>query len=162
MNSDRIEKSILLRAPRSRVWRALTDSEEFGRWFGVRFEGPFSPGASVRGVIVGTSVDPAVAAAQRQFEGTAFEMVIDRIEPERLFSFRWHPFAVDPGVDYSAEPMTLVTFTLEEEADGVRLILTESGFDALPLARRTPAFEANAGGWEVMLGVLEKYVVPTD
>src|SRR5690349_12742795 len=132
MGTDRIEKSIVLRTPRSRVWRALSDSSEFGSWFGVKFDGPFVPGAPLRGVLVGTTVDAEVAAAQKAYEGLAFAIVVDRVEPERLFSFRWHPFAIEPDVDYSAEPMTLVTFTLDEVPEGVKLTVTESGFDRIP------------------------------
>src|SRR5216684_1470053 len=143
MNTDRIEKKILLRAPRKRVWHALSDSTEFGSWFGMKFDGPFAPGASMRGVIVPTAVNAEVAKAQKPHEGKAFEITIDQVEPERLFSFRWHPFAVEAGVDYSVEPATLVAFTLEEVADGVMLTVTESGFDRIPLARRAKAFAAN-------------------
>ena len=158
MNTDRIEKRILLRAPRKRVWRALSDSTEFGTWFGVKFNGPFTPGASMRGVIVTTTVNAEVAKAQKEYEGMPFEITIEQIEPERLFSFRWHPFAVEPGVDYSAEPTTLVAFTLEEVADGVMLTVTESGFDRIPLARRAKAFTANEGGWSMMVKVIEEYL----
>jgi uncharacterized protein YndB with AHSA1/START domain len=158
MNTDWIEKSILLRAPLRRVWRALTDSSEFGTWFGVRFEGPFAPGAPARGVMVGTTVNAEVGAMQKQYAGRPFDLVIDRMEPERLFSFRWHPFAIEPGVDYSAEPMTLVTFSLEEVAEGVRLTVTESGFDRIPLERRAKAFAANEGGWAIMVTVIEEYL----
>ena len=119
MNTDRIEKTILLRAPRKRVWRALSDSTEFGAWFGMRFNGPFTPGAIMRGIIVPTSVNAEVASAQKPYEGTPFEIVIEQMEPERLFSFRWHPGAIDPAIDYSSEPATLVVFSLEEVADGV-------------------------------------------
>src|SRR5262245_55227440 len=125
---DRIEKTILLKAPRARVWRALTDSAQFGEWFGVNFGGPFVPGRPIRGVIRPTKVDPAVADMQRPYEGRDFDITIERIEPERLFSFRWHPFAIEPGVDYSHEPTTLIEFTLEETADGTRLRVVESGF----------------------------------
>src|SRR5256885_14516538 len=118
MDTDRIEKKILLHAPLKRVWRALADSTEFGDWFGMRFDGPFAPGATMRGVIVPTSVNAEVANAQKPYEGIPFDLVIDRMEPERLFSFRWHPGAVDPEVDYSVEPTTLVVFTLETVADG--------------------------------------------
>lgn len=121
MSTDRIEKKILLRAPRKRVWRALTDSTEFGKWFGVRFDGPFTRGAIMRGVIVGSTVNAEVAKAQKKHEGVAFEITIEQIEPEQLFSFRWHPHAIDPKVDYSKEPTTLVTFTLEEVAEGIML-----------------------------------------
>jgi uncharacterized protein YndB with AHSA1/START domain len=159
MSTDRIEKKILLRAPKERVWRALSDSTEFGTWFGVKFDGPFAPGASMRGVIVTTAVDSEVAKAQTPYKGMPFEITIDQMEPERLFSFRWHPYAIDPSVDYSAEPTTLVVFTLEEVADGVMLTVTESGFDRIPLARRAKAFSANDGGWAIMVEVIVKYVV---
>lgn len=161
MNTDRIEKKILLRAPRARVWRALSDSTEFGTWFGVKFDGPFAPGASVRGVIAPTVVDAEVAQAQRQYEGMPFEITIEQMEPERLISFRWHPFAIERGVDYSAEPATLVVFALEEAPEGVLLTVTESGFDGIPLARRAQAFSANAQGWGMMVKVIEAYVVRT-
>lgn len=158
MNSDRIEKKVLLRAPRQRVWRALSDSTEFGSWFGMRFDGPFTPGACMRGVIVPTTVDAEVAKAQQEYEGTPFEITIEQMEPERFFSFRWHPFAVERGVDYSSEPTTLVVFGLEEVADGVLLTVIESGFDRIPLARRAKAFTANEGGWGVVLKLIERYV----
>src|ERR1700691_1087485 len=106
MDTDRIEKKILLRAPRKRVWRALSDSTEFGSWFGMKFDGPFEPGAKMHGVIVPTTVNAEVAAAQKPYEGTSFDITIEQMEPERLFSFRWHPGAVEPGVDYSIEPAT--------------------------------------------------------
>ena len=157
-STDRIEKKILLRAPRERVWRALTDAGEFGTWFGVTFEGPFSPGALVRGVIVPTAVDAAVAKAQQPYAGRPFEITIDRMEPERTFAFRWHPFAVEPGVDYSAEPTTLIVFSLEEAAGGILLTVTESGFDRIPLARRAKAFTANEGGWGMVMTLIEKHL----
>lgn len=159
MNTDRIEKRILLRAPRKRVWRALADSTEFGSWFGMKFDGPFVPGASVRGAIVPTTVDAEVAKAQKEYEGLPVEITIEQMEPERLFSFRWHPFAVERGVDYSNEPTTLVVFTLEEVADGVMLTVTESGFDRIPLARRAKAFTANEQGWGMVVKLIEKYLV---
>ena len=158
MNTDRIEKKVLLRAPRNRVWRALADSTEFGAWFGMKFDGPFAPGASMRAAIVPTTVDAEVAKAQKAHEGIPFEIAIERMEPERLFSFRWHPHAIERGVDYSAEPTTLVSFELEEVADGVMLPVTESGFEQIPLARRAKAFAANEGGWGMMVNVIEQYV----
>lgn len=158
MGNDRIEKKILLRAPRSRVWRALSDSKEFGNWFGIKFDGPFTPGATVTGVLVGTKADPEVAKAQKQHEGLRMEISIERLEPERLFSLRWHPHAIDPAVDYSAEPTTLVEFVLEETPGGVMLTVTESGFDRIPLARRAKAFEANEGGWSAMVKVFEAHL----
>ena len=156
--TDRIEKQIVLRAPRSRVWRALTDSQEFGSWFGVKFDGAFAPGTFLRGVIVPTSVDAAVAAAQRPYAGRPFEITVDRIEPETLFSFRWHPFAIERGVDYSHEPTTLVVFALDDAATGTRLTVTETGFDRVPLARRAKAFTANEGGWTMVMTLIEKHL----
>ena len=158
MNTDRIEKKILLRAPPQRVWRALSDSTEFGCWFGMQFDGPFAPGAVMRCVLVPTTVDAEVAQAQKAHEGLKFEITIEQMEPERLFSFRWHPGALDRGVDYSAEPTTLVVFQLEEAADGIMLTVTESGFDRIPLARRAKVFAENEGGWGMMVKVIEQYV----
>jgi len=159
MNTDVIEKKILLRTPRKRVWRALSDSTEFGSWFGMKFDGPFAPGASMRGTIVPTTVNAEVANAQKEYEGMPFEITIEQVEPERLFSFRWHPFAVERGVDYSAEPTTLVVFALEEVANGVILTVTESGFDRIPLARRAKAFTANEQGWSMVVKLIEEYLV---
>jgi uncharacterized protein YndB with AHSA1/START domain len=159
MNTDRIEKKILLRAPRKRVWRALADSTEFGSWFGMKFDGPFVPGASVRGTIVPTTVDAEVAKAQKEYEGLPVEIAIEQMEPERLFSFRWHPFAVERGVDYSNEPTTLIVFVLEEVADGTMLTVTESGFDRIPPARRAKAFTANEQGWGMVVKLIQEYLV---
>ncbi len=156
--SDRIEKQVLLRAPLSRVWQALTDSKEFGRWFGVTFDGPFKTGAPISGRIAQTTVDPTVAQMQKPYEGMAFSITIDRMEPKSLFTFRWHPFAHDPKVDYSGEPTTLVAFSLEEVPGGVLLTVTESGFDKIPLERRATAFTANEGGWTMQVTLIQKYV----
>jgi uncharacterized protein YndB with AHSA1/START domain len=161
VDTDRIEKKVLLRAPRARVWRALTDAEEFGKWFGVKFDGPFTPGALRKGVVVPTTVDADVAKAQQAYAGLPFEITVDRIEPERLFAFRWHPFAVDRGVDYSSEPTTLVVFALEQVANGIMLTVTESGFDRIPLARRAKAFSANEGGWTMVVTLIEKHLAQT-
>ena len=158
MISDRIEKKILLRAPLKRVWRALCDFKEFGAWFGVKFDAPFKPGARVSGKIVGTAVDAEVAKLQKQQERVPFEITIERIEPERLFSFRWHPHAIEPGVDYSKEPTTLIEFTLEEVSGSVLLTVTESGFDQIPLARRAQAFKANEQGWGMVVKLIEKHL----
>jgi uncharacterized protein YndB with AHSA1/START domain len=158
MDTDRIEKKVLLHASLKRVWRALADSGEFGSWFGVRFDGGFAPGAAVHGVITPTTVDAAVAKAQEPYAGKRFEIVVEKMEAERLFSFRWHPHAVEPDFDYSAEPMTLVEFTLEEVKEGVMLTVTESGFDQIPLSRRATAFTANDGGWGMVVGLIAKYV----
>jgi len=158
MQTDRIEKNVLLRAPRSRVWKALTDSKEFGSWFGMKLDGPFAPGAKLRGVITPTTVDAEIAAMQKPYAGKELELVVGRVEPERLFSFQWHPYDVEPGIDHSKEPMTLVTFTLEEQKGGVLLTVVESGFDKIPLSRRAEAFKANEGGWAKQMELIAKYL----
>jgi uncharacterized protein YndB with AHSA1/START domain len=145
--TDKIERTIVLRAPRSRVWRALTDAREFGTWFGVKVEGAFAPGARLRGAIT-----------HKGYEHVTWDITIDRMEPERLFSWRWHPAAVEPGVDYTSEPMTLVVFELEEVAEGTRLTVTESGFDDVPLARRAQAYRMNGEGWAWQMQSIESYV----
>jgi uncharacterized protein YndB with AHSA1/START domain len=155
---DRVEKKVLLRAPRHRVWRAISDPKEFGSWFGVEFDGPFVEGQRLTGRIVPTKVDADIAKAQEPYAGKTFECSIERIEPMRLLSFRWHPFAVEPGVDYAREPTTLVVFELAEVAGGTSLTITESGFDQIPLARRAKAFEANEHGWAAQIMLIEKYL----
>jgi uncharacterized protein YndB with AHSA1/START domain len=162
MSTDRIEKKILLKAPLARVWGALSDSKQFGTWFGMKFDGPFTPGARMRGVIVPTKMNPEVAKAQKKYEGVAFEIMIEQMQPERLFSFRWHPGAVDPAIDYSREPTTLVVFTLEQLPDGVMLTLTESGFDQIPLERRAKAFASNQQGWSIQMTLIEAYLAETN
>jgi len=134
--TDRIEKTVELKAPVARVWRALTDHREFGQWFRVRLEGPFVPGQVARGHITHPG-----------YEHLHWEAVVQRMEPERLFSFTWHPYAIDPNQDYSAEEPTLVEFTLEKTATGTRLRIVESGFDKLPAKRRDEAFRMNDRGW---------------
>ena len=124
----------------------------------MKFDGPFVPGRALTGSIAGTTVDPEVAKAQKQHEGLKFEIIVDTVAPERLFSFRWHPYAIDRNVDYSGEPMTLVAFELKEEKDGVLLTVTESGFDQIPLERRSKAFAANDGGWTEVMKLLEGYL----
>lgn len=146
-NTDRIVEKILLRVPRARVWRALTDAEEFGAWFGVNLAGAFAPGATVKGTIT-----------EKGYEGLPFEIVVERIEPQRLFSWRWHPYAVDPAVDYTAEPPTLVVCELEEAADGTVLTLVESGFDGIPAARRAEAYRMHEEGWAAQMKSIEKYL----
>ena len=158
MSTNLIVKKIMLRAPAQRVWRALADANEFGTWFGVKFEGTFKPGAQMKGILVTTAVDAVVAKMQAQYKGTEFSVTIEKMEQDRVFSFRWHPYAVDPKIDYSKEPTTLVTFVLEPVAEGVMLTVTESGFDQIPLERRAKAFEANEGGWQIMVQVFQKYV----
>src|SRR6266851_4148425 len=158
MSTDRIEKKILLRAPVKRVWRALSDSTEFGTWFGIKFDSPFAPGAHMVGALVPTTVNAEVGKLQKEHEGKRFEITIEQMEPERIFSFRWHPYAIEHAVDYSAEPTTLVVFALEEVADGVKLTVTESGFDRIPLERRAKAFTANEQGWGMMIKAIEEYL----
>ena len=158
--TDRIEKEIVLHAPLDRVWQALTDSAQFGAWFGIQFDQPFKAGATMRGICVPTTVDAEVAKAQKPYEGLPFDITVERIEPKRLFSFRWHPHAVERGVDYSGEPTTLIVFALQELAGGkeVKLTVTESGFDRIPLARRASAFSANEAGWTMVVTLIQKYV----
>ena len=158
MSLDVIEKKILLKAPLARVWRAVSDATEFGRWFGMRFEGPFQPNTRMTGTLVPTEVDPEIAKSQQSYAGQAFEFTIVDLEPQRRLSFRWHPFAVDPKVDYSQEPTTLVVFSLEEVSGGVELTITESGFEHLPPERRKPAFAANDEGWAVMAKIIGLYL----
>jgi len=146
-NTDRIEKQIELRAPVARVWRALTEYREFGEWFRVNLEAPFVPGRTTRGTITYPG-----------YEHLVMEVVVQKMEPERLFSFHWHPGAVDPTVDYSKEPPTLVEFRLEPAGDGTLLRLTESGFDAVPAARRDEAYRMNDGGWTEQVRNIDDYV----
>jgi uncharacterized protein YndB with AHSA1/START domain len=147
---DRIEKTTVVRAPRARVWRALTDHEEFGRWFGVIMDKPFTLGATIQGKIL----DP-------QYAHMPFTMTIDRVEPERLFSMRWHPYAHDRSVDYSAEPTTLIEFTLDEVGEGTRLTVVESGFDRIPIERRALAYRMNDEGWGIQVQNIKKHVEQT-
>lgn len=150
MNSstDRIERKILLKAPRSKVWRALSNAEEFGDWFGVALQGEsFAAGKRVRGQITYPG-----------YEHVVFEVSIERMEPERLLSWRWHPAAVETAVDYSQEPTTLVVFELQEVEGGTLLSVVESGFDNVPPARRLEAFRMNSGGWDEQMKNIEKHV----
>jgi uncharacterized protein YndB with AHSA1/START domain len=148
MSTDRIEKVSVMKAPRSRVWRAVADADGFGEWFGLKFDSPFTPGAQVDGRIT----------TEGDYADKPVTIVVERIEPEHLFSYRWHPYAVDDAVDYSAEPMTLVEFRLDEVPDGTRLTVVESGFDQIPAARRAEALKMNTGGWEEQLANIERYV----
>jgi uncharacterized protein YndB with AHSA1/START domain len=147
MSTDRIEKRVTLRAPRSRVWRAISNADEFGQWFGVTLDGPFAEGASVHGKIK----DPRYAHFQVNF-------LIERIQPETLFSYRWHPNAKNAGEDYSAEPTTLVEFRLDDAEEGTLLTIVESGFDRIPLERRAEAFRSNDGGWTGQIKNIARYV----
>jgi uncharacterized protein YndB with AHSA1/START domain len=148
--SDRIEKQVELKAPVSRVWRALTDYREFGEWFRVKLQGPFVPGEIARGQITHPG-----------YEHVPFEAVVMRIEPETLFSFTWHPYAADPKLDYSKETPTLVEFRLETTAAGTLLRISESGFDKIPAHRRLEAFCMNEGGWAGQIKHIDQYVART-
>lgn len=158
MSSDRIEKQVVLKAPLERVWRAISDADEFGQWFGVRFDGPFVAGAALTGVMTPTAVDEDAAKAQEPYAGTADTWWIVAVEPPRRLAFRWHPYGIEDGVDYANEPTTLVEFTLEEAADGVLLRIVESGFDALPVERRASAFEGDSEGWAAQTELVRKYL----
>jgi uncharacterized protein YndB with AHSA1/START domain len=159
MNTDQIVKRIVLKAPRERVWRAVSDSDAFGSWFGVKFSGPFTIGAPMTGRIVPTQVDPEVAKLQEPHAGQPFQIWVECIEPMRRFAFRWHPYAIDPDSDYAKEPTTLVTFELSDADDGTQLTITESGFDRIPVERRAQAFESNEGGWAHQTKLIEKYLL---
>ncbi len=147
MSTDRIETRIEVRAPRARVWRAIADAGEFGSWFGVSLEGVFAVGSVVRGRLT-----------IKGYEHVTMDLEIAAMEPERHFAYRWHPYAVDPNVDYSSEPTTLVEFTLEEAAAGTVVTIVESGFDRLPATRRAEAFRMNERGWVGQAKNLERYV----
>jgi uncharacterized protein YndB with AHSA1/START domain len=147
-STDQIERQIVLKASQSRVWRAVSTAEEFGRWFGVRFKDTvFAAGKHVQGNITYPG-----------FEHILFDALIERMEPERLLAWRWHPYAVDPSRDYSQEPRTLVTFELKPVAGGTLLTVVESGFDQVPLSRRQEAYRMNSGGWTEQMTNIEKHV----
>jgi uncharacterized protein YndB with AHSA1/START domain len=145
--TDRIEKTVELRAPVARVWRALADHQEFGKWFRVRLDAPFVPGQLSRGHVTYPG-----------YEHLKWEAVVQKMEPERLFSFTWHPYAVEPDTDYSSETPTLVEFTLERTPTGTRLTVVESGFDRLPAHRRDLAFRMNDGGWTIQMKNIAEYL----
>jgi uncharacterized protein YndB with AHSA1/START domain len=146
-SSDRIEKTIRLRAPRSRVWRALTTAKEFGTWFRAKLDGDFAVGKSIKGKITHPG-----------YEHLTFEATVERMDAESLFSLRWHPYAIDPNVDYSTEPTTLVEFRLQEDGDGTVLTVVESGFERIPAERRAEAFRMNSEGWAAQLENIQKHV----
>ena len=148
-STDRIEKRVVLRAPRSRVWRALSNAKEFGTWFRMELDGDFAEGRTVRAKVTIPG-----------HEHLKVEMRVERIEPDRYFSYRWHPYPNDPTFDYSAEPMTLVEFTLEDAEGGgsTALTIVESGFDRIPFVRRAEAFRMNDAGWAGQIKNLEAYV----
>jgi uncharacterized protein YndB with AHSA1/START domain len=145
--NDQIEKRIELNASPARVWRALTDHREFGEWFRVELEGPFAPGKIARGKILYPG-----------YEHVTWEAVVKEMQPEKLFSFTWHPYAVDPRTDYSNESPTLVEFKLEPSGQGTLLVITESGFDKIPAHRRIEALRMNDGGWAEQIKNIERHV----
>jgi uncharacterized protein YndB with AHSA1/START domain len=158
MNQDRIEKRVLLHAPLVRVWRAISDAERFGAWFGMEVEGGFVEGRRVKAKIRPTRVDAEVAEMQKPYDGVAFDLLIERVEPMRCLAFRWHPGVPESDVPLPDDQMTLVEFELEQKPDGVLLTITESGFDRIPLARRAEAFSGNEGGWTHQLMLIGKYL----
>ena len=145
--TDRIERTIVIRAPRKRVWRALTDAAEFGAWFGVKVDGAFVPGARLGG-----------AVTSKGYEHVRLDLTVEKMEPERILSWRWHPHAVEAGVDYSKETPTLVVFELADVPEGTRLTVVESGFDQVPLARRALAYRMNGDGWTIQLQNIARHV----
>ena len=147
---SRIERRVLIRAPRGRVWRAITKIEEFSKWFGVDAEGEFTPGARLR-----------MTSTMAECKGEVFYINVEEMTPERVFSWRWHPGMAQPNVDYSREPTTLVEFRLEEVADGTLVTVVETGFDKISLTRRAKVFEENEGGWKYQMAALEQYVGKT-
>ena len=147
-STDRIEKSVLIQAPLSRVWQALSSAEEFGNWFGVALKG--------KSFVAGHRVQGNITIAG--YEHVVFDVLVERMEPQKLFSFSWHPYAVDPAIDYSKEPTTLVVFELKEAGDGTLLSVVESGFDKIPAGRRAEAFRMNSGGWEGQMKNIGKHV----
>jgi len=157
--TDRIEKQVLLSAHQERVWRAITEAEQFGTWFGGEFEGGFGAGRPLKGRMVPTKMDAEVAKSQEPYAGLEFVILVERIEPMRLFSFKWNPYEIEAGRDPLREPMTLVTFTLEEAAGGTMLTITESGFDAVPLEKRAQAFTSNEQGWTIQSRLIEEYLM---
>ena len=149
-STDRIEKQVVYDAPRSRVWRALTDVRQFGEWFGASLSSPFVPGTVVTGKL-----------GAKGYEHVTLHFWIEAMEAEKRFSFRWHPYAIEQGVDYSSEPTTLVSFTLDDVPGGTQLTVVESGFDAIPESRRAKAFTSNSKGWAAQLENIRKYLART-
>jgi uncharacterized protein YndB with AHSA1/START domain len=155
--TDSIKKQQLLKAPIDRVWQAISDSQQFGRWFGTTLDGPFTPGARLNGRITPTTVDPDVAKMQEPYAGKEMMLLVERVEPMRLLSFRWHPGIVDRS-SWDTAPTTLVEFRLEAVPDGTMLTVTESGFDTIPLERRAKAFTENSEGWTHQMRLIAKYL----
>ena len=147
VDEDRIEKQIELKATQAKVWRALTDYREFSEWFRVKLESPFVPGKIAGGQITYPG-----------YEHIRMEVEVQKMEPENYFSYTWHPYAIEPGVDYSGEPVTLVEFRLAKTESGTLLTVTESGFSKLPAARRDEAFRMNNNGWSEQLENIARHV----
>jgi uncharacterized protein YndB with AHSA1/START domain len=147
-SNDRIERKVLIKSTRARVWRAVSNAAEFGDWFGVDFKGKsFVAGKPVQGKITYPG-----------YEHLTMEVVVEQVVPERLLSFRWHPAAIDPTLDYASEPMTLVVFELEEVEGGIMLSVVESGLNKIPLERRATVFRLNSSGWDEQMENIKKYV----
>lgn len=157
-DDNQITRQVVLDTTLERAWDAISDSNAFGQWFGAAIDGAFEPGARLRARIRPTRVDPEIARHQQPYDGTPFELLVERVEPMRLLSFRWHPGGMDLPADVPDDEATLVEFRLEEVAGGVRLTITESGFERVPLARRAQAIRDNTGGWEAQAGLVAKYL----
>jgi len=167
-STDRIEKQLTLRAPVSRVWKAIADAKEFGSWFGFQIEGEFVAGKTIRGTFNGPFDEAALVAHQKSLgikpskiklpPPNSVFCTVERIEPERYFSFRWIPYGIDAEADVEHEPTTLVEFTLEPAPEGTHLTIVESGFDRVPEHRRARAFRMNEGGWAGQAENIRKYV----
>jgi uncharacterized protein YndB with AHSA1/START domain len=166
--TDRIEKKVTLRAPVSRVWKAIAEAKEFGQWFGVSLDGEFAAGKTLTGTWDARLDEAAIRRAQedlglppskiRMPDAGAVFCTVERVEPERYFSFRWVPYGVDAEADPQNEPTTLVEFSLEKAPEGTRLTIVESGFDRVPEKRRDRAFRMNTGGWSAQAENLRKHV----
>ncbi len=146
-STDRIETRVEVRASRGRVWRAIANAEEFSVWFRMAIDGAFAPQTTVRARLTVPG-----------YEHVSLDLQVEQIQPERYFSYRWHPAALEAGVDYSAEPTTLVEFRLEEIPDGTAVTIVESGFDGLPVARRADAYRMNNQGWTGQVKNLVRHV----
>ncbi len=153
MHKEQIEKKILLHSSRQSIWRALSDSTEFGKWFGMKFDGTFAPGVILHGVTVPTTVNAEIAEIQRRYEGTPVEIRIELMLPERLFSFRWRPYSTE-----SAEPATLIVFAMEEVEGGIMLTVTESGFEKMPAEHRAKAMAMNSQGWDMTMQLIGEHL----
>lgn len=150
-SSNSVERSIVINAPRERVWLALSNAEKFGSWFGAKLDGQtFTPGQRARG---------QMTSCGHENDDIWFDVIVEQMEPESLFSYRWHPYSIDPEIDYSVEQPTLVTFTLADApGNGTLLKVVESGFDNIPAHRRLEAFRMHSSGWEAQINNIVRYV----